>query len=278
MATNVRGEVFAWGGNSNGQTGLSGTIILSPQLVDVEGANDISCGHFSSYVLRSDGTVYSWGLNNEGQLGNGNTDLQNHPAKATEFFGIKHISAGENFVSAVWEAPSFCPSDVKEIFMQTVPEVTISRSEMTLTTIEGEYYQWFFNGSPVHNSNSQSITIQAEGEYTVFVEFANGCSAFSDVYSFYLDVEEWLALGQSEIFPNPNNGEFELILNMPYDVLQQIKSLSVYSVDGALVNKQQCFNAEKSQILRYNELVPGLYYIVISSSAGNINMKLVIID
>jgi alpha-tubulin suppressor-like RCC1 family protein len=77
------GEVFAWGGNDQGQIG-NGWIDIQLIPIKVKGFDNekvvmISCGSKHSMALTECGHVYSWGGNVSGQLGIGNTGHSNEP-------------------------------------------------------------------------------------------------------------------------------------------------------------------------------------------------------
>ncbi len=84
------GEVYAWGGNDQGQLGDGSTdSSLDPVLVERTGPDgdlgDIAavavCGA-SNYVVTAEGALYAWGTNLHGQLGNGSEeDLATSPVE-----------------------------------------------------------------------------------------------------------------------------------------------------------------------------------------------------
>lgn len=88
MALTADGKVYAWGWNSDGQTGR-GTRSTSeplPALVrkDDDGAElsnivAISAGYAFGLALTADGKVYAWGQNSNGQLGQGARTASTNP-------------------------------------------------------------------------------------------------------------------------------------------------------------------------------------------------------
>jgi alpha-tubulin suppressor-like RCC1 family protein len=90
--TNVR--PLAWGYNSNGQLGNSGTTSSSvPMAVSQSGVLAgkvviaVAEGSSHSLALCSDGTVAAWGFNNVGQLGNGTTTSSTVPVSLSGLAG-----------------------------------------------------------------------------------------------------------------------------------------------------------------------------------------------
>lgn len=77
MAINASGQLFAWGGNGNGQlgNGSTSTSVLSPILIpSTVPWISVSGGFNFSLGVKADGTLWSWGLNTSAQLGKGNTN------------------------------------------------------------------------------------------------------------------------------------------------------------------------------------------------------------
>jgi alpha-tubulin suppressor-like RCC1 family protein len=279
LALNNRGEVYAWGNNADGQVGIAGiSSALKPQKTDVDAVKNIACGLYSSYIVRADGSLWSWGLNNSGQLGNETTVTTYKPTKADQFSDVKAVSAGKDFMNVIWGQGLSCTSNEITLTTKSVPEVSIERNGMTLSTIEGESYQWFFNESPLSNTNSQSITASAVGEYTVEVTFSNGCSALSDIYSFSLDSKDLFSQNYAQIYPNPNKGSFELTLDMPEAALKSFEAYRLVSISGAVIAKENNFVARKTQALKFETLPAGVYYLTLLSNEGNITLKVFIAE
>ena len=94
MALTSDGLVYAWGNNSCGELGNSGTLNSPvPVAVNVSGVlagktvTAITAGDEDSMVLTSDGLAFSWGNNSYGQLGNGLTSISTVPV-AVQTSGI----------------------------------------------------------------------------------------------------------------------------------------------------------------------------------------------
>ena len=71
-------QLYAWGGNYDGQDGVGSTIeqylpvrVSMPGSVGVLQVNGASAGGFAAMALGTNGVVYTWGANFDAQLGNG---------------------------------------------------------------------------------------------------------------------------------------------------------------------------------------------------------------
>jgi alpha-tubulin suppressor-like RCC1 family protein len=108
------GEIWSWGDNSFGQSGL-GDIVSSliPAKVLQENGNPlanivaITVGDFHSLALSSDGYIWAFGNNQDGQLGNGSTANLSKPAKVQHpdngnaLSGIVYIASGSSHSMAI---------------------------------------------------------------------------------------------------------------------------------------------------------------------------------
>jgi hypothetical protein len=99
LALTQNGELYAWGINSNGETGNGSEEKLQLLPIKVNGFNEeiimISCGFSHSMALTKSGQVFSWGSNRREQLGIEETEDCNEPQllNLEEDFIIK-ISCG----------------------------------------------------------------------------------------------------------------------------------------------------------------------------------------
>ncbi|BDR52133.1 hypothetical protein KIM372_00400 [Bombiscardovia nodaiensis] len=107
LAIGSDGRVYAWGDDSYGQLGGTGSHTvpaLVPGFPNGLTFTAVSTGLYSSFALASDGSLYSWGSNGDGQLGIGSTTNQSIPqvialpAGVTKFVAI---SAGYSHTLAL---------------------------------------------------------------------------------------------------------------------------------------------------------------------------------
>ncbi len=72
----TNGELWAWGGNPNGQVGVSataGTTYYSPQKMTGTNWSALAVGKLSSFAYKTDGSLWGWGDNSYGKIGVGST-------------------------------------------------------------------------------------------------------------------------------------------------------------------------------------------------------------
>lgn len=86
--------------------------------------------------------------------------------------------------------------------------MTVSENNGVLTAnpvpaVPGATYQWYLNGNPIvaPNPTDPSITITADGEYSVEVTTTDGCTGTAS-YTSTLDIED-ISSNDVYLFPNP---------------------------------------------------------------------------
>lgn len=110
FAIKANGDVWAWGGNSQGQLGLGNTTstYVPTKITSLSGITDVDGGAFHTLFLKNDGTVWGCGNASGGVLGNGvsaggfNTPVQVLGPNGVGFLtNIIAIAAGYNFSYAL---------------------------------------------------------------------------------------------------------------------------------------------------------------------------------
>lgn len=93
----AKNEVYAFGGNKEGQLGDGTTKDRFEPVKITKGFNNekiiaVSCGGFHSAVL-TESNIYTFGFNQYGQLGDTTTKNRHHPTIITKFFGGESIQS-----------------------------------------------------------------------------------------------------------------------------------------------------------------------------------------
>lgn len=234
LATNS--TVYTAGGNSFGQLG-NGTTAASvdPIIVDVQGTEMISAGRYTTLLLRYDHSTFGFGNNVEGELSTGGT-LITTPTMITGLDGVTFIEAGRSTSHVIYGESTSCVSTTMSTQMLPSPDVSITISNDTLSTISGTSYQWYLNGNPVTTGgNSQQLVTQTPGTYTVEVTFASGCTGLSGLVYYLTTGKEELEELAFTIYPNPVTNA----LNIRQDGAGNAYRCQVIDQTGRLVLDQE---------------------------------------
>ena len=97
LAATADGSVYAWGNNTSGQLGRSGSKLSfseAPLLVEGLGgaAVKVAAGDNFSIALLEDGTVMAWGSDTEGGLGTGSSEFFKSNPTPAKVVGLEHVA------------------------------------------------------------------------------------------------------------------------------------------------------------------------------------------
>lgn len=189
----------------------------------------------------SSGLSYQWYLNGSpinGAVSVGNVSSQSgfYQVKVTSGLGCSAMSQGV------------------QVTVHPLPQPSIIRNGLTLTTGNFVTYQWYYNGSPVPTATAQSFSVNQNGAYHVQVIDSNGCANTSSVIFINNVGIHGPSFSTSEIkvFPNPTHD----IVNIqsPVKVNIQVRDLT-----GKVIMKQE--NATQVDL---GSLANGVYMLIIS--------------
>ena len=119
--------------------------------------------------------------------------------------------------------------DEVEIIVNALPEIDITQNGALFNAPDGTSWQWYQDGEVIEGANSQTFEAIESGYYEVFVTNENGCSVFSEEIMF-VDVNS-IEEQTFELFPNPTNGDAQLIFSQ----VENVQSISLYESTGKLI-------------------------------------------
>lgn len=188
-----------------------------------------------------------------------------------------------------WVSVSACSQTVTDTikidFSQSIATATISVSGGTLTAGgvfgTGVTYQWYYGQTPgagvlISGATAQSYNPQDSGWYYVMATNAAGCFSYSSsVYASGIGFAEYVAdASVLNVYPNPNNGTFNIKLNTK---AQNVK-IEVVDVLGKVVWSSQInnVNAVVDTQVNLNNQSMGVYMIRVMADDANYMQKVVI--
>ncbi len=146
--------------------------------------------------------------------------------------------------------------------VNTAPQPTITQNGFQLSTQNFSSYQWQLNGQDIPGATTQTFVVIGNGNYTVRVTDANGCSATSTVLNVTTVGVDEITNFRSLIYPNPVTTELVIESN------ETILEIVVSDITGRIVLTQSNLKNLKSKI-NVSELAEATYFIHIKTLHGN---------
>jgi len=147
--------------------------------------------------------------------------------------------------------------------VNSLPTPTITQNGNQLSTQTFANYQWQLNGSDINNAQAQNHTATANGNYTVEVTDANGCSNTSSAVNVTGVGIEDVRLGdvRFKMYPNPAT----TVLNVECD--EEIESIEIVDVIGRVLVNQTKLSTLTTQ-LSTDFLAEATYFVHIKTQTG----------
>lgn len=163
-----------------------------------------------------------------------------------------------------------CDSIVQlQLTVNPIPDNTILLEDFTLSASQaGASYQWLncADNQPIPFQNEQSYTPDENGAYAVQVTL-NECVNTSECINVELTDVKDIAAENLGVYPNPSNGDFQMVLNVGDEV-------SFYNGAGALVFQQSIL---QSGVNRFHLDRVGIYQVVINRDGNTMVKKIVLL-
>jgi len=149
----------------------------------------------------------------------------------------------------------------------------------TNTSIDGTSYMWNFGDGFSTTSVSPSHLYETEGVYTVSLTVENECgfSVFTDELDLRsTGIGELDFLSEFELYPNPNNGQFTIVLNgesLGTDLLE----IRLINIIGQVMNQEVVnFTGSLERSYDHRYLAAGMYFVELRAGDRNVYKKVVI--
>ena len=156
-----------------------------------------------------------------------------------------------------------------------MPTASISVLGNVLTVNQADTYQWYLNGVLISGATNQAYTVTQSGDYTVQIS-VNNCVATSSILQYiYIALSDITKENMNfVIYPNPNNGLFNIAYNLPTLTDTEI---TISNVLGQIIfeqiNKREQGKQEKQISLQAQS--NGVYLVTIKTAYGNFTTKII---
>jgi hypothetical protein len=184
------------------------------------------------------------------------------------FNGIDQVAAG-TYTDTLVNANG-CDSVITLVLtVNSLPQPTASSTGNVLTTESFTSYQWLLDGAAINNGTAQSYTATANGNYSVVVTDANGCSDTSNVVNITgLSIGAINAEAGIKLYPNPNNGRFALEFTTAAE-----REIAISDVVGKVVYSTKA----TTQLVNVNaELPAGVYSVQVTRNKQVSTLKITV--
>jgi PKD repeat protein len=179
------------------------TVTINNNPVANAGSDVSICMGDNTTLNASGGGTYSWAPS----TGLSSTTIANPVASPT---------ATTSYTVTVTNGPGCTASDVVVVTVNPLPPApTITQNSNVLTSSAATTYQWYLNSVIINGATSQTYTITQSGTYSVCITDVNGCSSCSSGFAaVYTGMSDDITNGTLSIFPNPNNGQFDISFDL----------------------------------------------------------------
>ncbi|NLH52651.1 MAG: T9SS type A sorting domain-containing protein, partial [Bacteroidales bacterium] len=155
------------------------------------------------------------------------------------------------------------------------PTPTITLDGNTLISSAPNGNQWYRNNTPIPGATQQTYVVTESGSYYVVVTL-NGCSsAPSNIIEVTITGMTVVDETAFSIFPNPNNGQFTINVNIPGE---SEFHLVLFNSIGEKIWEQKGIRASEkwTQHFDMNTLRPGIYNAVLFNDKTQITRRVII--
>lgn len=157
---------------------------------------------------------------------------------------------------------------VEEASGSLQPPIILSGENIIESTLEGDSYIWYYNGSEIDSANGQSIAVGENGNYTVQITSSTGCTITSPPVPIVISsIEDHESVRLFKIFPNPSQGQFSLKIQLDSSNETNLE-IGVFDLHGKEVFTVDSVAVGGISKIDTGNLQAGLYFVHCRTEAG----------
>jgi len=145
----------------------------------------------------------------------------------------------------------------------TKPVISEDEGFLYVNKVQDAKYEWYLNGSKIHESSNGELAIGQSGDYSVVIIDSNGCFAASDIFRVQAPTND---LTQSiildlKVYPVPASTELNIDLNSSLAAVNT--SYQIFSLTGNLEIQNDLGETARntSFSIDINNLPPGVHVL-----------------
>jgi hypothetical protein len=181
------------------------------------------------------------------------------------------------YTVTVTNGPGCTATDVVVVTVNPLPPIpAVTQNGNVLTSTPATTYQWYLNSVLIPSATSQTYNMTQSGNYSVCITDANGCSSCSKVYpTNFTGIEDMLTNGTLGVFPNPNQGEFDI--NFDLDKKDNYM-IEITNELGQVVYKEKLedFVGHYSHRFDMRDQGAGMFMFTLKNSTGRSVKKVIV--
>jgi photosystem II stability/assembly factor-like uncharacterized protein len=179
-----------------------------------------------------------------------------------------------SYTAVITDTNQCSASNSINVDVNLLPSIpVISFNSDTLTSSQASTYQWYLNNNLISGANSMQYVPLVNGDYTVLISNAAGCTALSDSITVNINAIINNAIGNGiSISPNPVFDAIHVTLNSNEDLVL----VYLFNAAGIKVYEQKGIK-NKSLILDVKNFSAGVYIISVQTPNGVYNKRVSVI-
>lgn len=152
---------------------------------------------------------------------------------------------------------------------------SITQNGFVLTSSSATGNQWYLNGNPISGATGQSYTATQNGNYSVVVTQNNCSSPPSTIVTISgVGIDDYTALGQLKVYPNPANEQLNVILIMNENSDVTIRLINTLGQTVYAVQENNIQQMQKS--IETANFSRGIYFLELSNENGRVLEKIIL--
>ncbi len=142
--------------------------------------------------------------------------------------------------------------------LPATPVITMVGNQLTSSFASN--YQWLYNNNPIANANLRQFNATTDGNYSVMVSNAYGCTSTSQTVYYSLTGINEESSGIFVAYPNPTTGPLNIIIPS-----NSFGTISIYDMNGSILQEKRIESGSglKTSLANY---APGMYRIVFTDN------------